>query len=138
VPGDPIDFSAMRENTIGVVHWEALRTGHDGERFLVIIPAFFQPQHVPYLDGILRARVAEIDESISVSLNPGRLTETSNSTSYEPGTIVLADVVEPWPNAAELRAKLDAAFVEAGEIEAEQSKLAGDLETHLRSAPPAS
>ncbi|MGC2375383.1 MAG: hypothetical protein WA484_16070 [Solirubrobacteraceae bacterium] len=127
----------MRENTIGVVHWEALQTGYDGERFLVIIPAFFQSQHVPYLEAILKSRVAEINGGIAVSLNPGRFFDTSNRTGYEPGTIVLADVAEPWPDAAGLRASLDAAFVEAGEIEVEQRRLARDLEKHLRSAPPA-
>jgi len=125
----------MRENSIGVVHWEGLQTGHDGERFLVIIPAYFQPHHVSYLDGILRARIAEIDENIAVSLNPGRLIETTNGSSYELGTIVLSDVAEPWPDAAKLRAALEAAFVEAGEIEVAQSTSARDLEKHLRAAP---
>ena len=114
-----------------------LQTGYDEERFLIIIPAFFQSQHVPYLEAILKSRVAEINGGISVSLNPGRLTETSNGTGYEAGAIVLADVAEPWPDAAELRASLDAAFVVAGEIEVEQRKLARDLEKHLRSAPQA-
>jgi hypothetical protein len=125
----------MRENTIGVVHWSALQTGYDGERFLVVIPAFFQAHHVPYLEGVLKSRVAEIDAGISVSLNPGQLTETRTSANYQPGSIVLADVTEPWPDAAKLRAALDAAFVEAGEIEVEQSKLASELEKHLRAAP---
>jgi hypothetical protein len=117
-----------RENTIGVVHWEALETGFDGERFLVIIPAFFQSQHVPYLVPIISTRVNELDDKISVSLNPGRLTEGRNGTSYEPGSIVLADLAKPWPDAATLRGALEAAFVEAGEIEQEQRAQARELD----------
>jgi len=124
----------MRENTIGVVHWEALQTGSDGERLLVIIPAYFQKRHVPYLSDVVRARIAEIDEGIAVSLNPGLLTESARGSSYDEGTIVLTDLSEPWPDAAKLRAALDAAFVEAGEIEQEQAKLALRLWEHLRSA----
>jgi hypothetical protein len=75
---------------------------------------------------------------ISVLLNHGQLTETSNRTHYDPGTIVLTEAAAPWPDAAELRASLDAAFVEAGEIEGEQRKLAIELEKHLRSAQPPS
>jgi hypothetical protein len=122
----------VRENTIGVVHWEALQVGYDGERFVVVIPAFFQSQHVPYLEPIISARIADMNDKISVSLNPGHLHESRNSTGYEPGAIVLADVVKPWPDAAKLRAALEAAFVEAGEIEQEQYAQARELEKHLR------
>lgn len=125
-----------RENTIGVVHWKALQTAYDGERFLVIIPAFFQAQHVPYLGSIISTRVRDLDEKISVSLNPGRLTESSNATRYEPGNIVLADVSKPWPDAVALRTALEGAFVEAGEIEQEQRGQAVELERHLRAGDP--
>lgn len=124
-----------RENTIGAVHWEGLQTAFDGERFLTIIPAYFQPQHVPYLESVIKSRLSEIDDSISVSLNPGRLTQTGNGSSYESGTIVLTDVTKPWPDAEVLRTGLEAAFVEAGEIELEQRAQARELERHLRSAP---
>jgi hypothetical protein len=124
-----------RENTIGVVQWEALQTGFDGERFLVIIPAFFQSQHVPYLGPIISARVTDLDDKVSISLNPGCLTESGDGTSYEPGSIVLAELAKPWPDAATLRVALEAAFVEAGEIEQEQRAQARELEKHLRSAP---
>ncbi len=125
-----------RENTIGVVHWQALQTGFDGERFLVIIPAYFQSQHVPYLEPIISIRVKDLDEKISVSLNPGHLTQNSNGTRYEPGSIVLADLAKPWPDAAALRTALEEAFVEAGEVEQEQRTQALDLEKHLRAADP--
>jgi len=124
----------MRENTIGVVRWGALRADTDGERLLVLIPAFFQKRHLPYLLDVVRSRVAEIDDKIAVSLHPGLLTESPSGTAYDEGTIVLSDVSEPWPDAQELRAALDAAFVEAGEIEQEQAKLALKLWEHLRSA----
>ncbi len=54
--------------------------------------------------------------------------------AIESGSIVLADLAKPWPDAATLRAALEAAFVEAGEIEQEQRAQAHELEKHLRSA----
>jgi hypothetical protein len=125
----------VRKNTIGVVHWEALRTGTDGEQIVLIVPAYFQSHHVPYLGGVLESRLSEFfnNDSVSFSLSPGELARTTTSTSYEPGNIVINGMTKPWPDAAALRATLDAAFLEAGEIEERQRQLADDLFQHLRS-----
>jgi hypothetical protein len=129
----------MRTNTIGVVHWEALDVGSDGELILVIIPAYFQSHHLPYLESVLQSRLATLLESgMSLSLNPGQLSSSPNSTSYEPGSIVLAGLSKPWPNPVELRSTLDAAFVEAGEIEEKQRELLDDLAKHFRGSTLAS
>jgi hypothetical protein len=62
----------------------------------------------------------------------GILQQSARGTSYEPGQIVITGVTEPWPDGAALRRTLDEAFQEAGEIEAEQSRRALELQRHLR------
>jgi hypothetical protein len=121
----------MSENSIGIVHWEALNTGTDGEAIVLIIPAFFQSHHVPYLTSVLESRLDQFFdlESVSISLIAGERTRTS----YEEGTIVIRGVTEPWPDAGELREALDAAFEEAGHVEEEQRRRATELFKHLRS-----
>ncbi len=125
----------MTDNTIGVVHWEALRTGTDGETIVLIIPAFFQSHHLPYLTAVVESRVREFfhNDDVPVSLTPGERTKTATGTSYEPGDIVIRGVTEPWPDAAALREALDAAFREGGEVEEQQRRRADDLFSHLRS-----
>lgn len=125
-----------RENTIGAVHWKGLHIGFNGEQFVVVIPAFFQSQHVPYLQPIISARVHDLDDKISVSLKPGELSQTHRSTHYEPGSILLVGVSKPWPDAVVLRKSLESAFAEAGKIEEEQRAQARELERHLRAGDP--
>ena len=75
----------MRTNTIGVVHWEALDVGSDGELILVIIPAYFQSHHLPYLESVLKSRLATLLESgVSLSFHPGELSKSPNHTNSEP------------------------------------------------------
>jgi hypothetical protein len=122
-----------QEARIGAIHWGALSAGTDGERIVLIVPAFFEPHHAPYLTGVLEPRVAELfDESVELSLRPGRRSATSSSVTYEPGEIVISGVSKPWPDAAALRKALEGAFDEAGEIEVQQMQLANELVEHLR------
>jgi hypothetical protein len=123
--------------TIGAVQWGALTAGTDGERIVLIVPAFFESHHVPYLTGVLEARLSELfDGTVELSLRPGRRTETRDGSSrevnYDRGAIVMSGVSKPWPNAQALRAALVDAFKEAGEIENEQLQLADELVQHLR------
>jgi hypothetical protein len=117
------------------VQWGGLRAGTDGERIVLIVPAFFEAHHVPYLQGVLEARLAALlGENVHLELQPGELARTPSSANYEPGAIVMSGISQPWPDGTALRTALEDAFKEAGEIEVEQVRLAEQLVEHLRSA----
>jgi hypothetical protein len=133
---EPHDSTPEHVSSIGAIQWGALTAGTDGERIVLIVPAFFESHHVPYLTGVLEARLAELfDESVELELRPGRRTATRSGASYEPGEIVMSGVSKPWPDAIGLRRALGDAFDEAGEIEVQQMRLADELIQHLRASP---
>jgi hypothetical protein len=125
---------SARENTIGVVHWEALWAASDGEQISLIIPAFFLTQHTPYLNGVLPSRFEKLfgERPVEFRLDPGDLLESDRGVRYTEGQIVVTGLTEPWPDGAELREMLEQAFREAGEIEGEQRERANALHRHLR------
>lgn len=127
-----VSFSS--DNTIGIVHWDAMGAGIDGEQLSLIIPAFFQSHHVPYLNDILASRFRDLfgDTDVKFRLDPGKWTRTDTSSSYEPGDIIITGIREPWPDGDALREALDTAFNEAGAVEAEQMRRADELVRHLR------
>lgn len=126
--------SPQTESTIGSVSWDGMAAGTDGEQISLIVPAYFQAHHMPYLDAILATRLSALfgDVPISFRLDPGKLTRSSTETRYDSGSIVITGIEEPWPDGAALRDTLDDAFNEAGAVEAEQMKRAGELVAHLR------
>jgi virulence-associated protein VagC len=131
---------------IGVVHWEALDVIGDGEGLHLAIPAYFQEHHIPYLNGVLASRLGTVfgeDDperapagegrpEVHFRLDAGELVRTERSAQYNPGTIVIGPVSEPWPDAKALRSALEEAFVEAGEVEIQQRTHARALRRHLR------
>lgn len=122
-----------RENTIGVVHWDAMFAGTDGEQISLIIPAFFQAHHAPYLNDILRTRLRDLfGADVQFRLDPGELERSSTGANYEPGHIVITGIPEPWPNGSSLRRVLEESFSEAGAVESEQMKRRDALILHLR------
>jgi hypothetical protein len=136
-------------STIGVVHWGALDVYGDGEGLHLVIPAYFEPHHVPYLDGVLESRLPDVfgrsvtrgpavgneeNGAMWFRLDPGERHGRGGGATYEEGSIVIGPVSQPWPDAAQLRKVLEEAFVEAGEVEAEQRGLAEQLVRHLRAA----
>jgi len=93
---EPIDPAPQEQSRIGVVQWGALTAGTDGERIALIVPAFFEPHHVPYLTGVLESRLAELlGEDVELSLRPGRRESTGSSVNFERGHIVMSGVSEP-------------------------------------------
>jgi hypothetical protein len=121
-------------NTIGVVHWERMGAGTDGEQISLIIPAFFLSHHTPYLNDVLASRFEALfgEADVGFRLDPGELTMSDGGTRYEEGNIVITGIKEPWPDGNALREALDEAFEEAGAIEAEQMTRADELVRHLR------
>ena len=110
-----------------------MTAGTDGERIVLIVPAFFESHHIPYLTGVLKSRLAELfDESVELTLRPGERNETRLSVDFQPGEIVMSGVSKPWPDPVALRKALEGAFEEAGEIEIQQMQLAQELIEHLR------
>ena len=122
-----------RENTIGVIHWDGMFSGTDGERISVVIPAFFQEHQAPYLAEVLAAHLGNFlgDDDVSFGLKPGKLTESPSET-HDNGHIVITGIREPWPDGTALRHFLEDALEEAGEVEEEQSRRAKELVAHLR------
>ena len=121
------------ENSIGVVRWGAMFAGTDGAQITLIIPAFFQAHHLPFLDGVLASRLADVfgESEVSFRLEAGELKRPERETSYEPGRIIITGIREPWPDGDALRTALDEAFVQAGEVEVEQHRRARELVRHL-------
>jgi hypothetical protein len=134
------------EDTIGVVHWEALDVYGDGEGLHLAIPAYFQEHHIPYLNGVLASKLATVFSednpeeapggegrpAVQFRLDAGELVREPNRAAYTPGMIVVGPVSEPWPDAEALRSALEEAFVEAGEVEVQQRTRARALVRHLR------
>jgi hypothetical protein len=126
-------MSAGHDNTIGVVHWDAMFAGTDGEQITLIIPAFFQAHHRPYLIDILATRLRDLfGADVPFRLDPGELETSSAGARYESGQIVITGIPEPWPAGSALRRALEEAFSEAGAVESEQMKRANALVLHLR------
>ena len=127
-------MSSSRENTIGIVHWEALWAASNGEQLTVVIPAFFLQQHTPYLNGVLSLRLESIfgEGAVEFRLDPGDLEVSDRGTRYQPGDVVSRASRNRGRMAAKLREALEEAFREAGEIEVEQGRRARELEAHLR------
>jgi len=124
------------ESTIGLVHWGAVNVLGDGAQIIIEVPAFFEAHHVAYLTGVLESRLPDVfaTDGLTVSLEPGELTRGPSGADYQPGRILIEGVTQPWPDARALREALEAAFVEAGEVEVRQRELGKDLLKHLRSA----
>ena len=123
-----------REDTIGIVHWDAMSAGTDGEQINLIIPAYFQAHHIPYLKSILASRLEGLlGPDVLFRLDPGQLTRSQTETRYDEGHIVITGIREPWPAGSALRRALEDAFKEAGSVEAEQMTRANELVMHLRS-----
>jgi hypothetical protein len=122
-----------RENTIGVVHWGGMWAGTTGEQIALVIPAFFQGNHAPFLKDIIASRLDEMFgyDGLTIVLEPGELSKNNRGTRYEPGTVAIYGINEPWPDPADFREALDGAFIEAGEVEAAQMKKADALGAHL-------
>ncbi len=122
------------DNTAGAVHWGGLFTGMDGKQISLAIPMFFQREHVPYLESVLRARLGEFfaGDDVNFRLDPGELTSSEQETRYEKGHLVITGVTEPWPDGRALRELLEDALATAGEMEAEQTRKAVELTRHLR------
>lgn len=121
------------DSTIGVVHWLALQVLGDGEGIHIVVPAYFEQYHEPYLQSALPSRLSSIiaDERVLVEARGGE----RNANGWEkPGEIVVAPVSEPWPDVDALRQAIEAALVEAGEVEAAQRKRAHELRQHLLAA----
>jgi hypothetical protein len=126
---------STRLNTIGAVHWDGMWAGTTGEDITLVIPAFFRENHVPFLLDILGTKLPDLFEyETELVLDPGELKQTAQGTSFEPGTIGIAHVHQPWPDAKALREAIDDAFAQAGEVEAAQMRLADELVAHLKSA----
>lgn len=108
--------------------------GTTGEQIALVIPAFFQSNHVPYLKDVLESKLDEVFgfDDLSIVIEPGELSSGERGTSYEPGTIAIYGIVEPWPDAADFRKTIEDAFQQAGDIEAEQMAKAHALAAHLR------
>jgi hypothetical protein len=130
------DAAPEPKSRIGVVQWNALDAGTDGERIVLMVPAFFESHHVPYLTGVLQPRLTELfDDDVELTLQAGRRTKTRSSVEFERGMIVLSGVSRPWPDPLTLRTALEGAFKEAGEIEVQQMRLANELVEHLLQDP---
>jgi hypothetical protein len=124
---------AQLDSTIGVVHWAALQVLGDGEGLHIVVPADFEQYHEPYLQSVLPSRLSSIiaDERVKVEARGGEC----NANGWEkPGEIVVSLVSEPWPDVDALRHALEAALVEAGEVEAAQRKRAHELRQLLLTA----
>jgi hypothetical protein len=123
-----------RENTIGAVHWGAMFAGTDGEQITLIIPAFFQAHHMPFLNGILKSRLGDFfdEDQVSFRLEAGELERSQGGSNYEPGRIIITGIREPWPDGEALRTALEEAFELAGGVETDQLRRADDLVRHLR------
>jgi hypothetical protein len=120
---------AQLDSTIGVVHWAALQVLGDGEGLHIVVPAY----HEPYLQIVLPSRLSSIiaDERVMVEARGGE----RNANGWEKaGEIVVGPVSEPWPDVDALRHALEAALVEAGEVEAAQRKRAHELQQLLLTA----
>ena len=127
---------ATRQNTIGAVHWGGMWGGTTGTEIALVIPAFFQGNHIPFLESILPGRLAGVlDYEVTIGFEPGELATGDRGTRYEPGVVAITGLKEPWPDAAAFRSAIDDAFVQAGEVEAEQMRKADALVAHLRAAP---
>jgi hypothetical protein len=121
------------ESTIGGVEWDRMFAGTDGEQITLIIPAYFQTNHTPYLNDILGTRLSELfGADVPFRLDPGELYVSDTGSRYEAGHIVITGIPEPWPNGTELRAALEEAFSEAGAVESDQKRRADALVAHLR------
>lgn len=125
---------STRQNTIGVINWGGMWAGTTGDQIALIIPAFFQENHVPFLESILSGRLEELfgSDGVVIELQPGQLANDDRGTSYEPGTIGLIGITEPWPDPSDFRKALDDAFAQAAEVEFEQMKKADALVAHLQ------
>jgi hypothetical protein len=129
---------AQLDSTIGDVHWAALKVLGDGEGLHIVVPAYFEQYHEPYLQSVLPPRLSSIiaDERVLVEARGGE----RNANGWEkPGEIVVGPVSEPWPDVDALRHALEAALAEAGEVEAAQRKRAHELQQLLlaaEAAPP--
>lgn len=74
---------SAREDTIGVVHGDAMLAGTDGEQITLIIPAYFQPHHTPYLNDILETRLKDVFwADVPFRLDPGELHRSHTDTGH--------------------------------------------------------
>jgi hypothetical protein len=91
-----------------------------------------------FLEGIVPARLYELFgyDDLEFELQPGKRTVHNGGVEYEPGTIAILGITEPWPDASDLHKALDDAFFEAGQVETEQMKRADELVAHLRAGIP--
>jgi hypothetical protein len=121
------------DSTVGVIHWGALQVLGDGEGLHIVVPAYFEQYHEPYLQSVLPSRLSSIfsDERVMIEARGG---ERNANGWGKAGEIVIGPVSEPWPDVSALRHALDAALVEAGEIEVAQRKRAHELRQLLFTA----
>ncbi len=50
---------AQLDSTIGAAHWVALQVLGDGEGLHIVVPAYFEQYHEPYLQSVLPLRLVE-------------------------------------------------------------------------------
>jgi hypothetical protein len=70
------------DNSIGVIHWEGMFAGTDGEQINLVIPGFFRSHHIPFLNSVLASRLPDCfdEEGIEFRLEAG---ETRSALAHD-------------------------------------------------------